>query len=431
MSRSDWIAPLWLVAAVGLCGCASDRSANVASPSKPRSEANATRTVSPDAPEDLSALLAAALARTKIPGVAALVLRGDRVIAQGVAGVRKLGAAEPVTIEDEFEICSCAKAMTATLVASFVDEGRLSWDTSLAEIFGDSVSHLDPAWRKVTVRQVLEHRAGLDDHLVLLARTVLFSHGDPTALRRVLAAKILARPPDFPPGQKFFYESAGYVIIGAALEKISGRPWDELMRARLFEPLGLASAGFGPPGTPGKLDQPWGHGPHWLFYFPLPGASGVPFDPGSPHADFPAVGAPAGLVHVALGDWAKFVALHLRGDPANPHRAVTLLKPETFAELHGVGADGEYAGGWFTGRRPWAKGARPGDTGCVFFHQGDNTRWNCVVWVAPEIDFAILIASNRTAMWQPLDEIAGKLVASYARPAAAEEPGKSARSDAR
>jgi CubicO group peptidase (beta-lactamase class C family) len=385
-----------------------------------RGATKTNRTGPAGAPEDISPLLEPVIARAGIPGVVAVVLRGDRVIAQGAAGVRKLGAAVPVTIDDQFEICSCAKAMTATVVASFVDEGRLRWDMSLAEIFSDTIPNIDPAWRKVTVQEVLEHRAGLADHLVLLARTMLFTHADPTTLRRTLTTKILTRPPDFPPGKKFLYESAGYVMIGAALEKISGRPWDELMRTRLFEPLGLASAGFGPPGTPGQLDQPWGHGPHWLFYLPLPGASGVPFDPGSPHADFPAAAAPAGLVHMAIGDWAKFVALHLRGDPANPHRTVALLKPETFAQLHGVGAGGEYAGGWFTGTRPWAKGSRPGDTGRVFFHQGDNTRWNCVAWVAPEIDFAILIACNRTRMWQPLDEIAGKLVAGYARPKASE-----------
>ncbi len=339
-----------------------------------------------------------------------MVLHGDRIIAQGVTGVRKSGAPDPIAFDDQFEICSCAKAMAATLVAEFVDEGKLSWDTSLAKVFGDAVPPVDPAWEKITVRQLLEHRAGLEDHIFLLARTILLTKDEAPVLRRRLAEKILSRPPDFPPGEKFSYESAGYVILGAVLEKITGHPWEQLMRERLFAPLGLTSAGFGPPGTPGKIDQPWGHGPRWFFYLPVPGASDVPFDPGSAHADYPAVAAPAGLVHVSLADWAKFVALHLRGDPANPHREVALLKSETFALLHGVGAGGQYAGGWFTATRPWAKGTRPGDTGRVFLHQGDNNRWNCAVWVAPEIDFALLIACNRASMWGPVDEAAGALI---------------------
>ena len=50
----------------------------------------------------------------------------------------------------------------------------------------------------------------------------------------------------------------------------------------------------------------------------------------------------------------------------------------------------------------------------MLFHQGDNGRWNSVVWVAPEIDFAILIVCNRGSMWGPVDEIAGALVSTFA-----------------
>ena len=70
----------------------------------------------------------------------------------------------------------------------------------------------------------------------------------------------------------------------------------------------------------------------------------------------------------------------------------------------------DYAGGWFIGTRPWAKGPRPGDTGRVFYHAGDNGRWSTAVWAAPEIDFAILIACNRGGMEGPVDEVAGALL---------------------
>jgi CubicO group peptidase (beta-lactamase class C family) len=402
---------------VGLCvsGCGTVPVVQRETSAVPASSGPTVRSLSSsgEAPQDIGGILAPIFARAKIPGGAAIVLRGDRIIARGFTGVRKAGAAEAITIDDQFEICSGAKSMAATLVALLVEEGKLSWDTTLAEIFGDAIPGLHPAWKKITVRQVLEHRAGLEDHVLVLARTILWAGGDVSVLRRKLAEKILSRPPDFAPGTKFSYDSTGYLLLGAALEKITGRTWEELMRERLFQPLGLTSGGFGPPGTPGMVDQPWGHGARWLFYLPLPGARDLPFDPGSRHADFPAVGRPAGLVHMSLGDWAKFVSVHLRGDPANPHREVALLKPETFALLHGTGTGEEYAGGWFTGTRKWAKGVRPGDSGRVFFHQGDNGRWNCVVWVAPEIDFAVLIACNRAYMWGPVDEVASALVKAF------------------
>src|SRR5215470_14160319 len=64
-------------------------------------------------------------------GMAAAVLRGERIIAQGVAGVRKRGSAERVTLDDRFHLGSCTKAMTATLVAMLVEEGKLNWTTTL------------------------------------------------------------------------------------------------------------------------------------------------------------------------------------------------------------------------------------------------------------------------------------------------------------
>jgi len=94
-------------------------------------------------------------------GMAAAVLRGERIIAQGVAGVRKRGTAERITLDDQFLLGSCTKAMTATLVAMFVEEGKLNWTTTLGELFADTVKPMHRAWEKVTLRQVLAHRASL------------------------------------------------------------------------------------------------------------------------------------------------------------------------------------------------------------------------------------------------------------------------------
>lgn len=392
---------LSIIALLVLTGCKSGSSLHSPVPLVAPSSSVAT-------PSDISPVLEPIILRAKIPGAAALVLRGDKVIARGAAGVRKHGSDVRVTIDDQFEICSCSKAMTATLTARLVEQGKLRWDTTLAEIFSNSIPHFDPAWQHVTVGQALSHHAGMKDHLLLFART---------ALRLQYAAKILSRPPDYPPGTKFVYDSTDYMVMAAALEKITGRSWEDLMREELFQPLDMATAGFGPPGTAGQLDQPWGHGKHRWFSIPVWGTGLAPFDPASPGADVAPVAAPAGLVHMSLGDWAKFATLHLRGDAANPHHAAAFLQPESFAALHQAGTNDDYAGGWFTGTRSWAKGPQPGDTGRVLFHPGDNGRWNCAIWIAPEIDFAVLVACNRASMWTPVDEVAASLVKKFASPA--------------
>jgi len=121
---------------------------------------------------------------------------------------------------------------------------------------------------------------------------------------------------------------------------------------------------------------------------------------------------------MTVTDWAKFIALHLRGDPANPHCHAALLKVDTFAEMHAVApptthskgwlmrgitllATGDagpavtYRAGWFISTASWAKGARPGDTGHFLWHGGRIGMSHSVVCIAPEIGFAVLVACNR------------------------------------
>jgi len=369
-------------------------------------------------------------------GMAAAVLRGERIIAQGVAGVRKRGTAERITLDDRFHLGSCGKAMTATLVAMLVEEGKLNWTTPLGEVFADTVKPMHPAWKKVTLRQVLAHRAGLRLDPDGLARVFNVLRAPNTGLRRgtelmrpprarlgtvpqqrlEIARQALSRPPKIPPDTKYWYSNEGYVLAGAVLEHLTGRAWEDLMRERLFRPLGISTGGFGRPGTAGKTDQPWGHS----------SVLGKALDPGSPAAQFPWYYGPAGLAHMTITDWAKFIGLHLRGDPANPHCQAALLKLDSFAELHSVAPATTYSkgwvmrgitrlltgdaapavtyrAGWFISTASWARGTQPGDTGRRLWHGGSDGMSHSGVSIAPEIDFAVLVACNRgldMAVWK-------------------------------
>jgi CubicO group peptidase (beta-lactamase class C family) len=285
----------------------------------------------------------------------------------------------------------------------------------LGELFADMVKPMHPAWEKVTLRQVLAHRAALRHEPDGLAQVLNELVGRPPRAplgtlpqqRLEIARHALSRPPGIAPDTKYWYSNVGYILAGAVLEQLTGRAWEELMRERLFQPLGISTGGFGPPGTADKTEQAWGHSP----------LLGKPLDPGSPAAELPLFYGPAGLAHMTVTDWAKFIALHLRGDPANPHCQAALLKLDTFAEMHAVApattsrgwvirggnflATGDaaaavtYCAGWFISTASWAKGTQPRDTGRRLWHAGSNGRWNCGVVIAPEIDFAVLVACNR------------------------------------
>ena len=131
----------------------------------------------------------------------------------------------------------------------------------------------------------------------------------------------------------------------------------------------MDSAGFGPPGTIGKVDQPWGH-------IRESGAT-VPLQKDNP----PAI-APAGRVHCSLDDLARFTISQMEGE-----RTGGLLKPETFRKLHTPPADGDYACGWVVVQRDWAGGN-------ALTHSGSNTMWYVVMWLAPVKDFSVITATN-------------------------------------
>jgi CubicO group peptidase (beta-lactamase class C family) len=335
---------------------------------------------------DVSALLRPIREKHDVPAMVCAIVHGERTVALGADGVRKRGTDVKVTVDDEFHLGSCTKSMTATLCAMLVEEKKLAWSTTIGEIFADLAGSMHPDWRNVTLEQLLTHRAGVPSDLGTDGLwDKLWHHGGlPPAQRETLVEGVLKHPPVSPPGTKFLYSNAGFAIAGAMAERVARVPWEDLIRARLFAPLHMASAGFGAPGTFGALDQPLGHG-----------HDGKPMELGV-SSDNPQAIAPAGTVHATIGDWAKYVALHLGGDraafdPHEKHRA-RLISPESFARLHTppAGAEPTYAMGWSIGERDWA-GAKKR----VLTHNGSNNLWFCVTWIAPEKDFAVLVCCNQ------------------------------------
>lgn len=377
--------------------------ATLAALTLPARGADPKPTLSPE----LAAQLGTIVARNKVPGLAALALRGDTVIAEFCQGVRKLGDSTPLAHTDRFHLGSDTKAMTATLAALLVEEGRLAWQTTPADALASAIPKLHPAWKGVSLAQLLTHRGGLrPNHGYGFHRD--FEDSSLPRQRVTLASEILVRPPDHTPGSRYVYSNSGYALAGTMLEQATGRAWEELMRERLFAPLGIVSGGFGAPGASGPVTQPWGHT-----------SDGRPIDPGWRAADNAPTMGPAGTVHMTMRDWARFITLHLRGHASNPRHHAALLLPADFAVLHTPAAGEHYAGGWSVTTRPWANGHRDGDTGRVLSHAGSNTVWYCVAWLAPEIDFAVLVACNQggAAATKACDETASALIAAHAQPA--------------
>jgi CubicO group peptidase (beta-lactamase class C family) len=324
--------------------------------------------------KDVSALLAPVIEKHNIPGMAAAVVQSGETVALGVAGVRTRGKPDKVAAADRFHIGSDTKAMTALLCGILVDDGKLKWGQTLGETFPELKKAMHPQYQGVTLEQLLTHRGGAPGALEKDALWgKLWEHkGTPTSARRLLLQGVTSQAPEAAPGEKFIYSNAGYAIAGHMAEKVTGKSWESLVREKIFRPLGMTTAGFGPPGTRAKNDQPRGHK-----------ADGSPVEPG-PGADNPVAIGPAGIVHCSIGDWAKFVAANL------PSAKTKLVKPETLEKLH-TAAPGrpKYAMGWIIADgQPWAGGP-------ALTHAGSNTMWLAVAWLAPGKDFAVLVACNQ------------------------------------
>ncbi len=326
-------------------------------------------------PHDLGKILSAVRSEHDVPALGAVVIHHGKIVAIGVNGVRKRGAKPKVTTKDLWHLGSCTKAMTATLLGTLVEKGKLSWDTTLAKAFPRL--KIDETIGGATVRHLLSHRSGLMAHPDVNGLwSRLYAHKGPAkAARAMMAREILAVKPKWSPGDHYLYSNAGYMVAGALAEVRIKKSWESMLQKRVFKPLGIKSAGYGPPGRKGKVIQPLGHS-----------ATGTPIEVGL-RADNPAALGPAGTVHMTLTDWAKFIGLHVRG--ARGDRGL-LLKTNTFTELHKPFGknDSQYALGWIVVKRPGTKGS-------ILTHSGSNTMWYCVVWADPKNDFAVMVTCNQ------------------------------------
>lgn len=323
-------------------------------------------------------------------GMAAGMADDTRIIAMTARGVREKGQDVPVTTSDRWHIGSISKSLTTVLLGTLVAEGRLDVDTPLPELLPD-IDGMDARWNTVTLRDVLEHRSGLPANFGL--KTMMLDAGDEAerpALRRTALAAVLAKPPR---SREFRYSNVGYTLAGHVVENLTGLPWEQALRERVFAPLGLESAGFGAPKGDGRYDQPSGHA-NFL------GRWQRPMNPFDSRADNTPVIGPAGTVHMSLPDLLVYGQALLRMASGEDD----ILPAAVFADL-ATPRDGEYAGGLISGDGPAADGA-------FLWHNGSNTMWYALLVILPKKNRVVAVTVNqdgkhaRDTAWQVFRKLA-------------------------
>lgn len=324
---------------------------------------------------EAEAALETVFAETAPPALAAGVVGRDSLGWAGVRGVRRAGPEARATLDDRWHLGSNTKAMTAAVFGRLVEQGRARWGMPLAEALPGLSIH--PGWAGGTLDQLMRHRAGLLDAGLLDQAWLIAAHADQRPLpeqRAAFAARALGAPPAGPAGE-FAYGNGNYIVLGAAIEAITGQPWEAVMEAELYAPLGLTSAGFGAP----RGEAPWGH------------RAGVAVNPAG-FADNPPALGPAGTAHMSLADYARFIAAMMGGAPE-------WISDETRRHLltPAAGSPPAYAAGWGVGTAPWAG---VGGAGPTISHNGSNTMWFATVLAAPERGLGYIALSNDGAAGQ-------------------------------
>jgi CubicO group peptidase (beta-lactamase class C family) len=313
-----------------------------------------------------------ARASQNAPALAVVLVRRGQIVEMGAVGLRSATSSIQVTTADQWHIGSMTKAMTATLAATLVEDGLITWDTTPVDVWPEFAASIHPGFRDVTLRQFLSHTSGMkrDDEYGPAQDS---APGTVVQKRRAWAEHLLSRAPEFTTGS-WNYSNAGFVIAGAMIEARAGVSWETALTTRVFAPLGMTHSGFGAPGTPGAFDQPFGHWSRNSGFDPIP--------PGSSDADIPVTIGPAGTVHTTLADYALFMQAHIAGA-----RGVSgLLSADSFQTLQRPIVP-SYALGWFT--QTFQAFGQPGLT-----HSGSTLRWYSLTWLAPTADAGLMVVTN-------------------------------------
>ncbi|HUF62835.1 MAG TPA: serine hydrolase [Verrucomicrobiales bacterium] len=323
----------------------------------------------------------------RIPGAALAVVDEGRLVYARGYGYADVGKRELVRPESLFRIASISKPLTAAAALRLVEGGKLSLEDRAADHLTldaglSDAAAFDPRLREVTIRQLLQHRAGWDRDVsfdpMFQSRRFAEAQGvdspaDIPAVIRAMAGQTL----DFEPGERYAYSNYGYCLLGRIIEKVAGKGYEEAVRELVLAPLGMKETRLGKTlreaAAPGEV----------RYYDPGRGKSVYAADDGelAPNAygtwHLEAMDAHGGWLSSAL-DLARFAAA--MSDP----EGCPILSKESMAEMfsrpEGHQEEGRYYSlGWFNrdtagGSNHWHTGSLPG-TATLLVLRPDGKAW--------------------------------------------------------
>lgn len=187
-------------------------------------------------PENVDRIVTQFMRVDKVPGVAIAILQGDSLLYKNTYGISNLELQTPVTPNTVFELASVTKQMTAALVVTLANQGKLSLDDKISTYIDSTPS----TWETITIRQLLCHMAGLNhsfepqvngSYLLNYSKEYMLEAAKNTPMKAV-------------PGTDWEYSDQGYFLAGYVAEKATRKIFDSLMTEEFFKPMGMTNTRF-------------------------------------------------------------------------------------------------------------------------------------------------------------------------------------------
>ena len=172
--------------------------------------------------------------------------RGGEVLLEEAHGYAHRALEIPNTVSTRFAVASGVKGMTALTVACLIEAGSLSWDTTARSILGQDLPLIDDA---VTVEQLMAHRSGIGDYFDEELEQPITDYALHVPAYRLATTEgyleaLDGYPMKFPPGERFSYCNAGFVVLALIAERVSGTEFHDLVRERVTAPAGMRDTAF-------------------------------------------------------------------------------------------------------------------------------------------------------------------------------------------
>ena len=189
--------------------------------------------------DEVDRLVRAEMQREKVPGTAIGIVKDGEVIAAKGYGDSNVELGVPVTTLTVFQSGSLGKQFTAVAVMLQVEDGKLALEDSVTKYFPDA----PPSWRPVTIRHLLTHTSGIPDY----TESAAAHSAEGIDFRRDYTEEELTKaafnlPLEFEPGSRWRYSNTGYLLLGVIIHKVSGRFYGDVLKQRVFTPLGMKTA---------------------------------------------------------------------------------------------------------------------------------------------------------------------------------------------